>query len=137
MVALGYLRDKTMINDIEHFVDSWLNSWNQHDLPAILSHYSDDFEIHSPMLIQLGMNTTGKLQGKSLIAEYWSQALKAFPDLHFTLHHVTVGVDCLAITYQSVRHLPATEIMFWNTSGQITKVLACYGMDRGIRNEWY
>lgn len=122
---------KMMINDINLFVESWLKAWNQHDLPEIMSHYTDDFEIHSPMLIKLGIAPTGKLQGKPLIADYWQQALIKFPDLHFTLQRVTLGVDCLAIGYQSVLNMPATEIMFWDTSGKITKVLACYGTDWG------
>ncbi|MDO8826231.1 nuclear transport factor 2 family protein [Methylophaga sp.] len=119
-----------MINDIAQFVESWLTAWNQHDLPEIMSHYSDKLEIYSPMLIKLGITATGKLQGKPVIAEYWQQALIKFPDLHFKLSQVTVGVDCLAISYQSVLNLPATEIMFWDTTGQIYKVIACYGVDR-------
>lgn len=115
-----------MIKDVNQFVDSWLMGWNQHDLPAILSHYTDDFEIHSPMLIKLGIASTGKLQGKLLIAEYWRQALKTFPELHFKLQHVTLGVECLTISYQSVLNMVATEIMFWDSSGKINKVLACY-----------
>lgn len=118
-----------MIYDVNLFVESWLKAWNQHDLPEIMSHYSDDFEVHSPMLIKLGITPTGKLKGKPLIADYWLQSLIKFPDLHFTLQSVTVGVDCLAIGYQSVLNLPATEIMFWDTSGKITKVLACYDKD--------
>lgn len=118
-----------MINDVNLFVERWLKAWNQHDLPEIMSHYTDDFEIHSPMLIKLGIAPTGKLQGKPLIADYWQQALIKFPDLHFKLQQVTLGVDCLAISYQSVLNLRATEIMFWDTSGNITKVLACYGTD--------
>lgn len=121
-----------MINDMDRFVNSWLAAWNAHDLLKIMSHYTDDFEIHSPMLIKLGIAASGKLQGKTVIAEYWQQALIKFPDLHFNLSQVAVGVDCLAISYQSVLNLPATEIMFWDTSGQIQKVIACYGLS--LRN---
>lgn len=120
------------MDNVNQLVDSWLVAWNKHDLPAILSHYSEDFEIHSPMLIRLGISTTGKLQGKTKIAEYWQQALISFPDLHFTLRQITLGVDCVAVSYLSVMQLPATEIMFWNSSGKINKVLACYGSEKVI-----
>ncbi|MDP3877197.1 MAG: nuclear transport factor 2 family protein [Methylobacter sp.] len=37
----------------EHFANDWIDSWNSHDLQRILSHYADDFEMSSPVIIQL------------------------------------------------------------------------------------
>ena len=46
------------------FANDWIESWNSHDLDRILTHYSDDFEITTPMIkIFLGIDT-GTLQGK-------------------------------------------------------------------------
>ena len=37
----------------EHFAADWIDSWNAHDLNRILSHYTDDFEMASPVIIQV------------------------------------------------------------------------------------
>lgn len=34
----------------DHFAIEWIASWNAHDLPRILSHYADDFEMSSPYI---------------------------------------------------------------------------------------
>ena len=38
-------------NFAEHFAADWIDSWNSHDLGRILSHYTDDFEMSSPIII--------------------------------------------------------------------------------------
>jgi ketosteroid isomerase-like protein len=44
--------------DENAFAKVWVESWNSHDLDKILSHYSDDFEITTPMIkVALGINT--------------------------------------------------------------------------------
>lgn len=41
-----------MINpdDAQAFAREWVKAWNDHDLPAILSHYADDVVFHSPRI---------------------------------------------------------------------------------------
>ena len=34
------------------FAEDWIAVWNSHDLEAILSHYTDDFEMSSPLIVQ-------------------------------------------------------------------------------------
>lgn len=33
----------------ELFVNNWLESWNSHNIEKILSHYTEDFSITSPL----------------------------------------------------------------------------------------
>ena len=35
----------------ERFADDWIAAWNAHDLEKILSHYTDDFEMSSPVIV--------------------------------------------------------------------------------------
>jgi ketosteroid isomerase-like protein len=37
----------------DHFAADWIDSWNKHDLDRILSHYIDDFEMSSPVIIKV------------------------------------------------------------------------------------
>lgn len=55
------------------FAMDWIKSWNSHDLDRILTHYSDNFEITTPMIKTFLGIDTGTLQGKQNIKEYWLQ----------------------------------------------------------------
>ena len=52
-------------NFAERFAAEWIASWNAHDLDEILSHYDEDFEMSSPVIVQLQADPTGILRGKS------------------------------------------------------------------------
>ena len=36
----------------EKFAEHWITSWNSHDLYEILSHYTEDFELSSPIICE-------------------------------------------------------------------------------------
>lgn len=72
--------------DAQTFAQKWINSWNSNNLEDILSHYSDDIEITTPMIkLALGIDT-GTLKGKVLVGDYWRKALEKITDLHFELY---------------------------------------------------
>ena len=70
------------------FADEWVAAWNAHDLDAVLEHYTEDFEMSSPFILQMGISPDGRLKGKGNVRNYWEKALVKFPDLHFELHEV-------------------------------------------------
>ncbi|MFZ5995040.1 MAG: nuclear transport factor 2 family protein [Thermodesulfobacteriota bacterium] len=108
------------------FANEWIESWNSHDLDRILSHYSDSFEITTPMIkVALGIET-GTLKGKEKIRNYWEAAFKKVPDLDFELKEVTEGVGSIAVYYKSVLGKMAIEVMFFNEEGKVNKVIAHY-----------
>lgn len=110
----------------KEFAKIWIESWNSHDLENILSHYSDDVEISTPMIkMSLGVNN-GTLVGKEKVAEYWSKALKKLPDLHFELIDITEGVDSVALYYKSVLNKMAIEVMYFNKEGKVNRIIAHY-----------
>jgi len=51
----------------EHFATDWIASWNAHDLDRILSHYTDDFEMSSPVIIKVADESSGTLKGKEAV----------------------------------------------------------------------
>jgi len=85
----------------EEFVREWIEGWNAHDLERVLAHYADDFEMTSPLIVQRLGIADGKLKGKEAVRRYWSQGLASMPDLHFNLIDVIVGVNSVAIVYES------------------------------------
>lgn len=112
--------------DAEKFAQEWISSWNSHDLVDILSHYSDDLEITTPMIKMALGDDTGTLKGKEAVADYWSKALAKLPDLHFELVDVTAGVNSVVLYYKSVMNKMAMEVMFFNEAGLVNKMVAHY-----------
>lgn len=62
----------------QEFAQMWINAWNSHDLEDILSHYSDDIEITTPMIALATGGKESSLQGKEAVREYWRKALDKF-----------------------------------------------------------
>ena len=81
----------------QEFAQMWINAWNSHDLEDILSHYSDDIEITTPMIAMATGGKESSLKGKEAVRKYWKKALDKFPNLHFDLIHSTAGVDSVAL----------------------------------------
>lgn len=112
--------------DIAQFAKEWVASWNAHNLEDILSHYSDDIEISTPMIrIALGIDS-GVLKGKKDVSAYWQKALGKLPDLYFELYQVMRGVDSVALYYKSVMNKNAIEVMFFNDEGKVNRMYAFY-----------
>jgi hypothetical protein len=115
-----------MLPDLESFAREWIRSWNEHDLDAILAHYSEDVEVTTPMIQTLLGIGSGTLKGKKPVGDYWGEALDKVPDLHFELVEATQSVDSIALYYRSVLGRMAIEVMFFNAAGKIRRVIAHY-----------
>lgn len=110
----------------QKFAEEWINSWNSHDLDDILSHYSEDIEISTPMIAMATGGKESSLKGKEKVREYWEKALDKFPDLHFELIQSTAGVSSVALFYKSIMDKYAVEVMFFNEEGKVNKMYAHY-----------
>jgi len=108
------------------FANDWINVWNSHDLTKILSHYSDDIEMTSPMIAKVTGDSSGVLKGKDVLGAYWGKALKMVPDLHFELLSVCAGVDSVAVQYRGVGGRVAIEVFSFRADGKVVKAYAYY-----------
>ena len=108
-----------------NFAQHWIESWNTHDLDSILSHYTDDFEMYSPLIVERMGVAEGKLQGKAAVSQYWAKGLAAKPSLHFELVDVLSGVDSVIIYYRGRKGM-AAEIFYFNDEGKVFKAAAHY-----------
>ena len=114
------------IEEATHFAEHWISAWNSHDINAVLAHYTDDFEMTTPMIQRLLGIESGTLKGKKAIGDYWRAALKKYPDLTFSIIEVTSGVDSVSIYYNAVLGKRAVETFFFNDKGLVYKALANY-----------
>ncbi|MFA6172929.1 MAG: nuclear transport factor 2 family protein [Kiritimatiellales bacterium] len=110
----------------EHFAADWIESWNAHDLDRVLSHYADDFEMSSPVIIRIAGEPSGTLRGKAAVGAYWRKALQLIPDLKFELVSVLTGVSSITICYKGARGRPAAEVFHFGSDRKVTKAFAHY-----------
>jgi ketosteroid isomerase-like protein len=109
------------------FAREWIESWNSHDLDRVLSHYADDFEMRSPLIQERRIDPSGVLRGKKQVRAYWAKALQTAPPVKFELRSVYVGASSLAIAYRSVGRALVTEVVVFNSAGQVVSANALYG----------
>jgi ketosteroid isomerase-like protein len=105
----------------EQFAHEWIEAWNGHDLDRILSHYTDDFELRSPRIVELMGEASGTLVGKQAIRPYWAKALTQSPPLKFELHTILCGVDGIVLYYKNSRGRLAAERFEFAESGLVVR----------------
>ena len=109
------------------FAKEWIAAWNSHDLDRILSHYVEDFEMSSPLIIERKIDSSGVLRGKVAIREYWAAGLAAVPPLEFELIDVHVGVNSIGILYRSIGRRRVIEMLTFNDQREVIRGGGLYG----------
>ncbi len=98
------------------FAREWIESWNSHDLERILAHYTEDFEMSSPLIVERLGGEDGILKGKTAVAEYWKPSMSLDPPLRFELMDVLVGINQLTIYYRNVGRKVVAETLTFDSS---------------------
>ena len=112
----------------EHFATDWIASWNAHDLERILSHYADDFEMSSPVIVQIAGEPSGILRGKAAVSAYWEKALGLIPDLQFELLSVLAGINSITLYYKGARGRLAAEDFHFGPDNRVVRAFAHYAV---------
>jgi hypothetical protein len=109
---------------MDAFGNDWLRSWKHRDLDAILSHYADDVELQSPLVVHLLGETSGTVVGKEKLREYFQKVLVALPeDVELELLGVFGGVDSLVVHFQA-KGGQGAELMKLNAEGKARRAIA-------------
>lgn len=114
-------------SDVAHqFAEEWIAAWNSRDLKRVLSHYADDFEMNSPVIIQVVGEPSGRLTGKDAVGAYWAKALTLIPDLHFVLISTLIGVESVTLYYEGPGGRLAAEVFHFGPDGKVVRAFAHY-----------
>ena len=106
------------------FAQEWVQAWNAHDLERILSHYSEDFTIESPLALKLYPQSGGTVIGKAEVRKYWSIGLEKSPNLNFELLQVLVGVNSLTLyLLNKDSEKRSVEVMSFNSGRKIYRAV--------------
>ena len=108
------------------FAQEWIEAWNAHDLDAVLSHYTDDFEMSSPFIAAFTGEPSGMLKGKAEVRAYWRKALERIPDLRFELLGAFAGAGSIAVHYKAVLGKLAIEVFLLDGDGRVRRAFAHY-----------
>lgn len=102
----------------ENFAREWIEAWNSHDLERIFSHYTEDFTMSSPLIVERMNEPSGTLKGKEKIRPYWAKGLAQIADLHFELESVLVGINSITILYKNQKNQQVAEVLTFNEKGE-------------------
>lgn len=110
----------------ERFAADWIDSWNAHDLDRVLAHYTEDFEMSSPYIIQMAGEPSGTLRGKAAVGAYWKKALELIPGLKFDLIAVLAGVDSVTLDYKGALGRLVAKVFHFGADGKVARAFAHY-----------
>ncbi|HBE16787.1 MAG TPA: nuclear transport factor 2 family protein [Cyanobacteria bacterium UBA11149] len=111
---------------LTQFAREWIAGWNSHNLELILSHYADEIEFISPLIVKLSVQPDGLIKGKENLRNYFTKGLATYPELKFELLQILFGVNSITIFYRSVNNLLAAELMVLNNEMKAMEVRAHY-----------
>ena len=109
------------------FAQTWVDSWNSHNIDKILDHYTDDFVIETPMASKLFPESKGMVKGKDDVKKYWLIGLERIPHLKFKIIDTLLGVNSLTVYYiNTATNKKSVEVMSFNNENKVNKVIVNY-----------
>lgn len=82
----------------------WIDAFNAHDVPRLLSLYADDARHTSPKIRLAHPETGGQLLGKAALEAWWTGAVERLPQLQYVLTRLTADEEVVFMEY--VRKTP-------------------------------
>ncbi len=108
------------------FALHWVQSWNSHDLEQIMSHYTEDVVIISPIAKLLLNVPNGEVRGRDALRAYFRRALEIYPELRFELKDVLWGISSVVLYYTNHKGTHVAEFMELDANGKVLRMLANY-----------
>jgi len=99
--------------DARRFADAWISNWNNRDLDRVLEPFADEVVFTSPLAARL-LDGDGVIRGRDALRAYWTKGLEGYPDLHFDLVGLYVGVHTLVINYRNQAGRLGSEVLVFN-----------------------
>jgi len=100
----------------------WIEAWNAHDLEEILTHYAEELEFVSPLVVSRLGRDDGTIRTRTELRAYFEPSLGKESTLRFELIDVMAGVSSLTLVYRNHRELIVAETMFVDTNGLAKRV---------------
>jgi ketosteroid isomerase-like protein len=108
------------------FAEHWVQAWNAHDLDEIMSHYTENVVLISPVAAKLLNDPSGAVTGKEALRSYFKKGLEVYPDLKFELLDVMWGISGIVLYYINQNQTKTGEFMELDSTEKVTRVVATY-----------
>jgi ketosteroid isomerase-like protein len=108
------------------FAHRWIQTWNSHDLEAILALYAPDVVLTSPVAARLLHERSGKVEGKEALGRYFQKGLEAHPQLTFRFIEVMRGLSSVVVCYINHNGEKCAEFMELGADSRVLRVVANY-----------
>jgi hypothetical protein len=114
------------MNDAEaiQFARRHVETWNSHNLDAIVALYSESIELVSP--VAAALRGSAEVRGLKDLREYFSQGLQKYPGMRFDLVHTLLCESSVTIVYYGPVGKLVAEVMFLGADHKIERVYAHY-----------
>lgn len=113
-------------HEARDFARQWVQAWNTHDLDEIMSHYSPEVVLVSPVAAKILNDPSGVVGGKEALRRYFQRGLEAYPDLRFELVDVMWGLSSVVLYYVNQKGTKSGEFMEFDATGKVMRVVANY-----------
>jgi hypothetical protein len=114
--------------EARQFANEWIQSWNSHDLDAILSHYAPEIVLTSPATARLLNNPSGTIEGIADLRAYFQRGLEAYPHLAFELLDVLCGLNSIVLYFKNQQGSKTAEYMELDANQKVVRVVANYSV---------
>jgi hypothetical protein len=115
-------REPVDIQQAEAVAKAWVQGWNHRDAEAVLSHYAEDVEFQSPLVVKLLGEPTGTVRGKSALREYFRKVLAAFPVIELEFLGAYQGVSSRLVHFQA-KGGKVIEVQELNQEGKVRRAI--------------
>jgi hypothetical protein len=110
------------------FANHWIASWNAHDIDKIISHYAQQLEYTSPLIVERFSDPDGTIFSRDKLKEYFQIGLMKNPQLRFEFSQLLLGVKGLTLYYKNARGGRTAEYFEFNSDMKVVKVISCYSV---------
>jgi hypothetical protein len=113
-------------NEIEPFIQGWVQAWNDRDIQAVAAFYSEKVVYHSPKIQQVMDIPSSTLEGLENLKVYWERALQDAPNLFFEVESHYVSSNALTLTFTNYSGQHVAETFIFDDGAKIAQCVAAY-----------
>jgi ketosteroid isomerase-like protein len=124
-------------SSVKEHAEKWVNAWNKHDIKTVLSMYSDDIEFSSPKIKAVfPERKPSKITNKSELEQYWTKALKGYPNLHFIPKQTIMQGNLCILEYYAIldgkNKISVIEKFEFQDDGLVKRSSVFYGAEEEL-----
>lgn len=110
------------------FAQKWVAAWNTHDVKTLLSFCAEGFEMSSPLVADLGAESSGTIHGRDAVGAYWERMLARAPTLRFDLVDVLTGVGSVVVVFRMANGRMAAQMLEFGADGKLARGAAHFAL---------